>query len=129
MPFKDRKVRLERQREYSRRWYESNKSRAMATVMRRKREQKQRWEAYRADKACAHCGFSHPAVIDFHHVIRENKQSINDLVSKYHKVDAAIREAEEKCIPLCANCHRILHWQERRHIKARRKKKATGDNL
>lgn len=124
MPFKDEKVRREKQREYARRWYLSNRQRAIATVARRKREQKKLWEAYRADKACAHCGFSHPAVIDFHHVIRENKQSVNDLVSKYHKVDAAIREAEEKCIPLCSNCHRILHWQERQRIKAGRKKKA-----
>ena len=101
----------------------------MAAVARRKREQKARWDTYRAKHSCAHCGFSHPAVIDFHHVIRENKRSVNDLVTRHSNVDEAIREAEEKCIPLCANCHRILHWQERRHIKARRKKKATGDNL
>ena len=96
----------------------------MAAVARRKKEQRNRWEAYRADKACAHCGFSHPAVIDFHHVIRQNKQSVNDLAVKHGKVSAAIREAEEKCIPLCANCHRILHWQERRRIRSKRKKKA-----
>ena len=124
MPFKDDQVRRERQREYSRRWYLSNKPKAMTAVARRKKEQRNRWEAYRADKACAHCGFSHPAVIDFHHVIRQNKQSVNDLAVKHGNVSAAIREAEEKCIPLCANCHRILHWQERRRIRSKRKKKA-----
>ncbi len=124
MPFKDDQVRRERQREYSRRWYLSNKPKAMAAVARRKKEQRGRWEAYRADKACAHCGFSHPAVIDSPHVIRENKPSVNDLAVKHGNVSAAIREAEEKCIPLCANCHRILHWQERRRIRSKRKKKA-----
>lgn len=127
MPFKDDKTRRERQREYSRRWYLANQTKARAAINRRKRQEKERWETYRAGKACAHCSFSHPAVIDFHHVIRQNKQSVNDLVSKYHKVDAAIREAEEKCIPLCANCHRILHWEERQRIKPKRKKKAPGD--
>jgi predicted HNH restriction endonuclease len=24
----------------------------------------------------------------------------------------ARKEAEERCVPLCANCHRILHWDE-----------------
>ena len=124
MPFKDEKVRREKQREYARRWYVTNRERARAAIARRKRQEKARWEEYRAKKACAHCGFSHPAVIDFHHVIRENKQSVNNLVSRYHKIDAAIREAEEKCIPLCSNCHRILHWRERQGIKAGRKKKA-----
>lgn len=124
MPFKDDNVRRERQREYSRRWYLSNPSKTKATSARRKREQRERWEAYRAGKVCAHCGFSHPAVIDFHHVIRENKQSVNDLATKRSNVSAAIREAEEKCIPLCSNCHRILHWQERRRIRVGRKKKS-----
>lgn len=124
MPFKDANVRKERQREYSRRWYLANQTKARESVSRRKRREKERWEAYRAQHACAHCGFSHPAVIDFHHVIRENKQSVNDLAVKHGNVSAAIREAEEKCIPLCANCHRILHWQERRRIKGERKKKA-----
>lgn len=87
-------------------------------------ESRENWEAYRAGKVCAHCGFSHPAVIDFHHVIRENKQSVNDLATKRSNVSAAIREAEEKCIPLCSNCHRILHWQERRRIRVGRKKKS-----
>lgn len=124
MPFKDDQVRRERQREYSRRWYLSNKPKVMAAVARRKRQEKARWDTYRAKHACAHCGFSHPAVIDFHHVIRQNKQSVNDLAVRRGNVSAAIREAEEKCIPLCANCHRILHWQERRRIRSKRKKKA-----
>ena len=129
MPYKDKKVQRKRQREYSRRWYLANRSKVLANTNERKQREKTRWETYRAQQVCSHCGFSHPAVIDFHHVIRENKRSVNDLVTRHSNVDEAIREAEEKCIPLCANCHRILHWQERRHIKARRKKKATGDNL
>lgn len=123
MPFKDAKVRKERQREYSRRWYLSNQTKARAAISRRKRQEKERWETYRAQHACAHCGFSHPAVIDFHHVIRTNKQSVNDLAIRQGNVNAAIREASEKCIPLCSNCHRILHWRERGGIKLERKEK------
>jgi predicted HNH restriction endonuclease len=39
-------------------------------------------------------------------------------VKKVHKLAAngaykqAVKEAEDKCIALCSNCHRILHWNE-----------------
>ena len=124
MPFKDPKVRRERQREYSRRWYLRNASHAIKKSGARRASVKKAWLDYRAKQSCSHCGFSHPAVIDFHHVIRHNKRAVNDLILKQNNLKEAIREAEEKCIPLCANCHRILHFEERRVIKARRKKKA-----
>lgn len=124
MPFKDETVRRERQREYSRRWYLKNTEKTLQRTNSRRASIKKAWFNYRLKQSCSHCGFSHPAVIDFHHVIRHNKRSVNDLVVKKHNLKEAIREAEEKCIPLCANCHRILHFEERRVIKARRKKKA-----
>lgn len=124
MPYKDRETRIKKQREYSRRWYLNNTERAKKDSEQRRRGTKTRWLAYRAKQSCAHCGFSHPAVIDFHHIIRDGKRSVNDLAVKQNNVREAIREAEEKCIPLCANCHRILHFDERQRIKARRKKKS-----
>ena len=121
MPFKDDKVRKERQREYSRRWYLSNKSATAESVAKRKRRLRQEWHEYKAKQTCAHCGFSHPAAIDFHHVVKQNKQSVNYLAVKANNLPAAIREAEEKCIPLCSNCHRVLHYEEREGIKGLRK--------
>jgi predicted HNH restriction endonuclease len=32
-------------------------------------------------------------------------------------------EETKKCIPLCANCHRILHWEEAKQKKLLRKAK------
>ena len=32
-------------------------------------------------------------------------------------------EEVNKCIPLCANCHRILHWNEEVIKKQKRKQK------
>jgi hypothetical protein len=124
VPFKDETVRRERQREYSRRWYLKNAQHAIKQSSTRRASVKKAWLDYRSKQSCSHCGFSHPAVIDFHHVIRHNKRAVNDLILKQNNLKEAIREAEEKCIPLCANCHRILHFEERRAIKARRKKKA-----
>ncbi len=123
MPFKDEKVRKAKQREYSRRWYLSNKEATHESVAKRKRRLRGEWFEYKAKQKCSKCGFAHPAAIDFHHVVKQHKRSVNYLAAKLHNIPAAIREAEEKCIPLCSNCHRILHWQEHEGIKAARKKK------
>lgn len=123
MPYKDRETRLEKQREYSRRWYLKNHAHALKQSARTKQESRARWFEYKSKHPCANCGYSHPAAIDFHHVIKKGKRSVNWLAVKQNNLTAAIREAEEKCIPLCSNCHRVLHWEEQRGIKARRKKK------
>jgi predicted HNH restriction endonuclease len=36
---------------------------------------------------------------------------------------AAAMEEIKKCIPLCSNCHRILHWEERETYKREKKRK------
>jgi hypothetical protein len=83
----------------------------MATTARNKAKYRELWIEFKSKQSCVHCGAAHPAIIDFHHVLRTN-------VKKVHKLAAnaaykqAIKEAEEKCISLCANCHRILHWNE-----------------
>lgn len=123
MPFKDPHERKARQKEYSKRWYEKNKARHQKDVAKNKREKRQDWINYKAEQKCAHCGTQHPAIIDFHHVVRDaTKRSVNRLAGD-GKWRAARKEAETKCIPLCANCHRILHWDEEQKAKKKRNKK------
>jgi hypothetical protein len=123
MPFKDIQERVARQKEYSRRWYEKNKVTHQKSIAKKKREKRQEWMDYKASQKCSHCGTQHPAIIDFHHVIRDKaKQSVNKLVNN-GRWAAAKREAETKCIPLCANCHRILHWGEEQKAKEKRRQK------
>jgi len=121
MPLKDKELARERQKIYSRRWYLKNRKSTIKQTQTRKRKKRQEWEDYKAKQKCAHCGKKHPAIIDFHHVIRRNKRSVNHLASKLNNVTEAIKEAETKCIPLCSNCHRIHHWEEHN----RRRKRLT----
>lgn len=61
-------------------------------------------------KECADCGNTHPAVLEFHHLnpnIKEN--DIGRMTSR-----RKILEESKKCVVLCANCHRIRHWNNRR---------------
>jgi hypothetical protein len=111
MPYKDPEIKKQKHKEYSKRWYETNKKLVAMRGKVRKKEYRKKWLEYKSAKSCTKCGISHPAVLDFHHVIRFEKQSIPQLINR-RQYARAIREAEEKCIPLCANCHRMLHWKE-----------------
>jgi hypothetical protein len=118
MPYKTK----EKQKKASDAWYQRNKEKVKATTAKTKREHRRRWLEYKKSLACVSCGMTHPAAIDFHHVIRtQPKFSVNKLVSDGRF--AAAFEEIKKCIPLCANCHRILHWDEAIAKKKLRKAK------
>lgn len=77
-------------------------------VIRRTARDKFREEVreYKVSRGCQQCGESHPAVLDLHH--------LNPDVKDMHPSDATSRklfyEEAEKCIVLCSNCHRKLHY-------------------
>jgi hypothetical protein len=61
--------------------------------------------------ACKHCGLRTDkySVYDFHHLDPTAKeQGIGKLVASWHKLVVEL----EKCILLCANCHRIEHHED-----------------
>ena len=119
MPIKDPEERKRKHKEYSKRWYEKNKELSKARVRANKKKKRVEWQEYKATLSCANCGFSHPAVIDFHHIIRgPDMEKVNTLANK--GLWGKARKEAEKCVPLCSNCHRILHYEER-NSKANRK--------
>jgi hypothetical protein len=66
--------------------------------------------SYKKTLSCTHCGISDYRVIDFHHL--ENKSfSLSHALSNGYSMDKIMEEIK-KCIPLCANCHRIEHHNE-----------------
>lgn len=90
-------------------------------MSRNKRITRNAWIAFKETQACTFCGFAHPAVIDFHHVVRDKlTKKVNRLLAD-GSFKRAIEEATTKCIPLCANCHRILHWEEREESREQRR--------
>jgi len=114
-----------RHREHNRRWYEKNREKHMASVSVNRKRQRREWAEFKSSLSCAKCGISHPAVIDLHHLIRdETYQSIHRLI-RNGRFSAARAEAA-KCLPLCANCHRITHYEEHQERRRRRKKKKKG---
>jgi hypothetical protein len=124
MPYKN----VEDQRRSTNSWYQRNKEKHIATTTRNKERYRQMWIAYKSTKTCIHCGASHPAIIDFHHVLRKNVKKVHKLAANA-SYKQAVKEAEDKCIALCSNCHRILHWNEMlaRQDERRLQKEAETD--
>ena len=58
-------------------------------------------------KPCVCCGESDPVVIDFHHVNPTEKEyPVSKMYAmKHEKIIAEV----DKCVCLCANCHRKVH--------------------
>lgn len=122
MPYKDPEKRRLAQKEYGKRWYEKNRTKHIAGVNKGRRDRRSKWLEFKRDLKCTHCGAQHPAIIDFHHVVRDGEyRAVNKLVSAGN-YNGAMEEIK-KCIPLCANCHRILHFDEAQVHKKRRNKK------
>lgn len=59
---------------------------------------------------CQKCGESHPACIDFHHKDKKNKLMSLARMPRHGFSKEKILEEIDKCIPLCANCHRKEHF-------------------
>ena len=62
--------------------------------------------AHKVEVGCADCDYcAHHAALEFHH---EGQKDINLSLAK--SLGQARREMA-KCVVLCANCHRLRHWQ------------------
>ena len=114
MPFKDPERKKEHNRIYFAQWYKKNKEKVLKSNRDYKKKKREDWSSFKSSLACVNCNISHPAVIDFHHTDEKEKA-----VSKFiqdGQFSKAYKELE-KCIPICSNCHRILHWEKRKEIK------------
>jgi len=122
VPYKDPEVRKAKHKEYNRRWYEKNRGQHIARAAKNNRASRDKWLEFKSQLSCSKCGAKHPAIIDFHHIVRdETYRSVFKLAGD-GRIAAAMEETK-KCIPLCANCHRILHFDETAERKRRRRKK------
>ena len=114
MPYKDLKVRKEKNAEYSREHYLRNKDKQIIANSQYKKKRRREWQTFKSTLSCAQCGFSHPAALDFHHKNpNEKEENINRIISngQFRKASEEIK----KCIVLCANCHRIHHHKEKKN--------------
>lgn len=109
MPYKD----VEERRASNRRSYAKNAEKVKKKNAERKRQYRQEWAEFKSRLSCICCGESHPATLDFHHVVpHKDNRKVHKLVAD-GAFSAAVEEIK-KCVVFCANCHRIFHYDERK---------------
>ena len=117
MPYKDIEKRKAYQKLKSKQYYEANKEKVKASSKLSKERGRADFQIFKSSLSCTRCGENHPATLDFHHLIpHPDNQKIN-VLTKSGAYTKAIQEIMDKCIVLCANCHRVHHHDERAEAK------------
>lgn len=74
---------------------------------------KDQFVTYKKLLKCLHCGNTDFRVMEFHHVDASKKErNISDLLARKNSWQNIMKELK-KCICLCANCHRLVHYVEK----------------
>lgn len=96
---------------YLREHYQQNKAAYVDRALRSNPESSKRFKAFaRSLKLkCSNCPEDHPAALDFHHLDPSQKEHEPAKITSRKK----LLEEIKKCIVLCSNCHRKLHWNQR----------------
>ena len=102
----------EKQREYQKEWHQRNKERRREVSNKNRRERHEIVNKYKEDHPCEKCGESRFYVLDFHHKDNKDKKGTIARLIRSKYTLPVIMEEIDKCIVLCSNCHRELHYLE-----------------
>ncbi|MEF8801037.1 MAG: HNH endonuclease [Halolamina sp.] len=92
------------------RWHYRNTEWNNERTLRRRVKHRSWLNDLKSDSGCVQCGESDPACLDFHHTDPgEKDDALTKLVTAGYGKDR-LRAECEKCIVLCANCHRKRHF-------------------
>ena len=99
-----------KKREYNQRWYAKDKENQKQRIYRRRAELKLWLKEYKATLSCDRCPEDHPATLEFHHLDPAKKEiAISEVIQVKGWGKERIQKEIDKCIVLCANCHRKEH--------------------
>ena len=112
MPHKDPEINREYKRKYNREYYRKHRKKQLEAVKERKEELKIWFQGYQKSLTCERCGEERWYVLEFHHKEpRGENHTITDLVHRLcWSKENILKEIQEKCEILCANCHKEVHF-------------------
>ena len=88
-------------------WYRCKQCR-LERVKKRRKDMKRILVEYKGGK-CEKCGIeTHPSVYEFHH-LNPDKKDFGVSQKGYTRSLEKNKQEVDKCIMLCANCHRLKH--------------------
>ena len=88
------------------RFYYRNKEAEKKRCRERKLKIKEWLAEYKSERGCSRCEENHHAALVFHHTTDDKSYNIARMAGKSKE---SIKEEIDKCIVLCANCHRKEH--------------------
>lgn len=98
--------------QYNNEWAKKNRDKVNLF---QKNWRNKRYEWYRKlkeGKCCSMCGETHPACLDFHHKDPKEKLGlVYSLVKRFSSNNEVALKEVEKCVLICANCHRKHHYK------------------
>lgn len=92
---------------YKKQHYEDNKQYYKDKAVAYRQAGREYLNDYKSHLVCSKCGEDRWWLLDFHHI---NPSEKDCEVSKLIDAPNKLRKELEKCIVLCANCHRHLHY-------------------
>ncbi|MFT4250042.1 MAG: hypothetical protein ACMXYD_01640 [Candidatus Woesearchaeota archaeon] len=103
----------EKQREYWRNWYRNNPEKAKEYYRKKAKKRRKKitqwYHEYKDTLSCEHCGEEENVCLEFHHPDPEQKDLAPSQMKQLAYSIARIQEEMNKCVVLCANCHRKEH--------------------
>jgi len=108
MPYKDEKKR----KEYQKKWYSENREKEIKSALGRKWKHVNKMKEFvladKLSKGCAKCDEKEPCCLDYHHTGDDKEVAIATALNQgWGKV--RMQKEIDKCILVCANCHRKIH--------------------
>jgi len=98
-------------REYDKEYYIKNKSKVKKSNKVYKLKIRKWFKEYKKGLICSQCSETHTACLEFHHTQRNKDNSVSNMAGAGYSKNRIMNEIN-KCIVLCANCHRKLHHPE-----------------
>ena len=91
-----------------RKWYADNRDRRQQLANERNQNRKKEWISKMGGR-CFDCkGVFSPCVYDFHHIKGKDVNPSRALTWASDKIESEL----SKCVLLCANCHRLRHFEK-----------------
>lgn len=112
----------QKRKKYQKKYYEAHKEKVKENSRRAREKFHKKWTEFKASLSCTKCGESHPAALDFHHIVRsKTNKKVFKLVHNHNWTDLMLEI--DKCVVLCANCHRKHHAEEKKLKGSKKSKK------
>ncbi len=101
---------------YSKKHYIANKQYYKNKTKIRTKELRDWLREFKSGLKCEECGEDHPACIEYHHLDMTKKDfEISKAITKGFAKERILEEIK-KCMVLCSNCHKKLHYDNKSGI-------------